>query len=350
MQIATNMVSNYINNLFMANNINEEKSKTNNSHKVKSDIKKSKTKDVKSSNDKVNKPNSHRTKENARNEKNVCPVKVVPTSSDKKVDIKIDQVKKTEDYITAKIRKTCPVRVFPTVKSDKSLFNKQEDTKKEQSVESNIKKINDVKEEEHRLYHFVQHLRELKVNHTPPMRMPTGLYELDIIQNNGNPVKISTDISGLLYSDDIKFFLGHINPGDEYSNPAIMMTKNSINSIINGVNISEKYIINESLFNLNKVLDLQTLKEKDKTKRSKVFELAAKAISDPDIYQGILKASGNEAFRFAFCRYMNEKEFSIVSSKRNLSSNLTDDKLLVTKEIWINIKGNNVQLITKECK
>lgn len=240
---------------------------------------------------------------------------------------------KDDDKITMQNRKVCPVKVPVRGQTNK--------------VEADSKKIEDVKEEEHRLSHLVEHLRNLNVNFTAPQRMSTGLYELDLIQMNGNAVLLSFDINGLLYSDEIKFFIGRVQPGEEYMKPAIMMTRKSIEAIINGVNIPKKYYISENLFNLNKVLDLQTLKEKDKKKRAKVFELAAKVISDPDIYDGILRASNGEAFRFAFCRYNSTDNFSLVSSKRNLSSNLTNDKLLVSKEIWINVNGRDIELITK---
>ena len=253
------------------------------------------------------------------------------------VKVKVNTSKKSkksfnDDKIGMQNRKVCPVKIPIKKKSTNN------------NIENN-------KEEEHRLYHFVEHLRSMNINFNPPKRMPTGLYELDLYQiNKGVYVKLSFDIDGLLYSDDIKFFIGHVNPGEEYVKPAIIMTKKSLEAVINNNPIPAKYYVNETLFNLNKVLDMQSLKEKDPEKRSKVFEIVGKAISDPDIYNGILKASNGEAFRFAFCRYVSTDEFSIVSSKRNLSSNLSNDRLRVSKEIWINIKDKNVELITKKNK
>lgn len=275
------------------------------------------------------------TKKETEAPKVEIPVKEKKT---KTVNYKI----KDDDKITMQDRKICPVKVPVASK------NNNVNTTEHSSFKG--KKITDVKEEEHHLSHLVEHLRTLNVNFTPPKRMPTGLYELDLIQMNGNPVRLSFDINGQLYSNEIKFFFGRVNPGEEYMKPAIMMTRASIEAIVKGSNIPNKYYISESLFNLNKVLDLQTLKETDKKKRGMVFEKAAKVISDPDIYNGIIKAANGEAFRFAFCRYNSTDDFSLVSSKRNLSSNLTDDKLRVSKEIWINVKGRDVQLTTKNYK
>ena len=95
---------------------------------------------------------------------------------------------------------------------------------------------------------------------------------------------------------------------------------------------------------------MKTLKENDPKNREKVFELAAKVLSDDDIINGIMKATDGNKFRFAFCRYMNNNEFSIVSSKRNKLSGLSKEKLKTLKEVWINIKDKKVELTTKDCK
>lgn len=340
MKTSTTMVSSYLNSLLNANyscDYNEIKSKVKKKNEKPSDEK------VKESQENVTVKKETKIKKDNTSIKDVKSkpaenINVKPV--DKKVNINIKSVNETEQKITARNRKVCPVKVVPTDKKTVAIKVNNKDTKKE--------KVKKDKDEEHRLHHFIEHLNNLNIQYTDIKRSDTGLYELNIVLANGQPFKISADINGLLYSDDIKFFIGHINPGDEYVNPAIMMTKESLYAVLNGKKIPDKYIISESLFTLNKVLDMQTLKEKDRKKREKIFEKTARAISDPEIYNAILKASNGEAFRFAFCRYMNENEFSIVSSRRNLSSNLSNDKLIVSKEIWINIKDDNVQLKTKK--
>lgn len=276
----------------------------------------------------------HEENVTATNKENI-KVEVKTDNKKEKVNIKSYDKKSENDKITMQTRKTCPVKVL---------------TKEEKNtIKAESKNVNADKEEQHRVNHLINYLTNAKVAFTKPNKMPTGLYEMNIIQANGSHVTISVDINGLLYSDEIKFFLGKILPGEEYIKPTIMMTDESITALVRGEQIPTKFFITEQLFTLNKVLDLQTLKEKDPKKRAKVFKTVAKAISDKDIYDGILKAANGEPYRFAFARYINENEFSIVSSKRNLSSNLTDDKLLTSKEIWIKIKDKDVKLTTKSC-
>lgn len=262
------------------------------------------------------------------------------TMQDRKVSIVVPVTKQ---------EKICPVKVLPS----NIKINNQSN-----SNEKNIKK-NISKEEEHRLMHFVEHLRSLNVNFNSLIRNKnTGLYELNIVQNNGNNLRISADITGLLYDDNIKFFINPIangtivpiKPGDEYSLKVIYMTKESMEAIVNCKQIPTRFFIPNTLFNLNRFLDLKTLKENNPKNREKVFELAAKVLSDDDIINGIMKATDGKKFRFAFCRYMNNNEFSIVSSKRNKLSGLSKEKLKTSKEVWINIKDKNVELTTKDCK
>lgn len=276
-------------------------------------------------------------------------VEKVSTEEKSKVDIKVEPKVKTENSseseqkVTVQARKECPVRVL----------SKEEKAAQQQHVHQHDDHEHhhnhgEKEEQYHRLMHFVNHLREAGIEFTEPMRTPTGLYELLIKQDNGQQVLISADVDGLLYCDEIKFFLGRVLPGEEYNKAPIMLTNESVQCLKNNVQIPAKFYVPENLFILNKVLDLQTLKEKNPKKREKVFENAAKAISDPDIYSGILKAANGEPYRFAFCRYTNPNEFSIVSSKKNLSSNLTNDHLHVSKEIWINYKNDEAKLTTKK--
>lgn len=255
----------------------------------------------------------------------------------KEVKVKAKKEEKAKvDVITLANRSTCPVKVL-------TMEEKEALKKKESKAVKN-------KDEEHRLQHLIHHLNDSGIQFTKPVKMNTGLYEFNIIQTNGNMVPISVDNDGLLYSEEIKFYIGHMNPGDEYDNKqCFYMTKESLEALKNAQQIPERFIVPEETFILNKLVDLRTLKEKDQKKRAEVFKRVAKIMSDKDLYNGILKAANGEPFRFAFSRYTSENEFSIVSSKRNHLSNLSDEKLNVSKEIWINFKDNKVDLKTKSC-
>ena len=260
------------------------------------------------------------------------------TKKEIKVEVKKEEDKKSKvDVITLANRSTCPVKVL-------TMEEKEALKKKESKADAKNK------DEEHRLQHLIHHLNDSGIQFSKPVKMNTGLYEFNIIQTNGNIVPISVDNDGLLYSEEIKFYIGHMNPGDEYDNKqCFYMTKESLEALKNAQQIPERFIVPEETFILNKLVDLRTLKEKDQKKRAEVFKRVAKIMSDKDLYNGILKAANGEPFRFAFSRYTSENEFSIVSSKRNHLSNLSDEKLNVSKEIWINFKDNKVDLKTKSC-
>lgn len=265
--------------------------------------------------------------------------KAKPSATQEKVKVKPSKSEKEEEQkITVQARKSCPIKIL-------SKEEKLKATKRNQ--EEKLDLLHD--EGFHHLSHFINYLRDAGIQYSEPVKRDTGLYEI-IIQNNGRQLPISVDVDGLLYCDEIKFFIGKVRPGEEYIKYPILLTKEVLECLKNNVQIPVKYYITESLFNLNKVLDLQTLKEKDPKKREATFEHAAKAISDKDIYNAIVKAANGEPFRFAFCRYSSPEEFSIVSSKRNLSSNLAKDKLAVSKELWINYKDKKVDFSTKKAK
>lgn len=275
-------------------------------------------------------------------DKKACPV-TITSIEEKKEEVKEQKPQlSTDNVITMQNRKVCPVNIMNLVKDSGMKVKVPTNSEKNQ---------NRRKEEEHRLQHLTDHLRKTGVKFTLPQRMPTGLYELDIIQFNGNPVKISVDINGLLYSNDMKFFFWHINPGDEYSRSAIVMTDESVLAVARGDDETlAKYYVPEKLFQLNRILDLQSLKETNDKKRTQTFEKVSKIIFDPDIYNAITEAIKGEPYRFAFAKYVSPNEFTIVSSRRNLASNLSNTKLLVSKEIWISIKrGKDAKLEIKDC-
>ena len=234
--------------------------------------------------------------------------------------------------ITLENRMECPVHVMTN----------EEAIKKYKKVELN-------KDEQHRIKHLVHHLHENGLVFTEPQKMSTGLYETNITQTNGNVVPVSIDNDGRLYSDEIKFFIGHMNPGDEYepTRPCFYMTKDSLAALKNGQMIPEKYMVPQELFILNKLVDLTSLKEKDPQKRSETFRNVSRIFTDKETFNAILKNANGESYRFAFCRYKSPDEFSLTSSGRNLLSNLSDEKQKVTKEQWINYKDKKIDLKVK---
>lgn len=242
--------------------------------------------------------------------------------------------KSSESKITLQNRMECPVHVM---------------TREEKDAKKKSKKVELSDDDTHRLEHLVHHLYENKMVFSEPRKMPTGLYETSITQINGNVIPISIDNDGLLYSDEIKFFIGHMSPGDEYepTRPCFYMTRESLEALKQGQIIPEKYMVPQELFILNKLVDLASLKEKDPQKRSETFRNVSRIFTDKETFNAILKNANGESYRFAFCRYKSPDEFSLTSSGRNLLSNLSDEKQKVTKEQWINFKNNKVDLKVK---
>lgn len=242
--------------------------------------------------------------------------------------------KKSSEKITLENRMECPVHVT---------------TNEEATAKKKSKKVELSDDDTHRLEHLVHHLYENKMVFSEPRKMPTGLYETSITQINGNVIPISIDNDGLLYSDEIKFFIGHMSPGDEYEpiRPCFYMTRESLEALKQGQIIPEKYMVPQELFILNKLVDLASLKEKDPQKRSETFRNVSRIFTDKETFNAILKNANGESYRFAFCRYKSPDEFSLTSSGRNLLSNLSDEKQKVTKEQWINFKNNKVDLKVK---
>ena len=286
-------------------------------------------------------------KEKSEEKKEECPNVLLLGYNSKKEEQKKESVKEekkfsstekedkksSESKITLQNRMECPVHV---------MTREEKDAKKKSKKEVS-------KDEEHRLEHLVHHLYENKMIFSEPRKMPTGLYETSITQINGNVIPISIDNDGLLYSDEIKFFIGHMSPGDEYepTRPCFYMTRESLEALKQGQIIPEKYMVPQELFILNKLVDLASLKEKDPQKRSETFRNVSRIFTDKETFNAILKNANGESYRFAFCRYKSPDEFSLTSSGRNLLSNLSDEKQKVTREQWINFKNNKVDLKVK---
>lgn len=255
-------------------------------------------------------------------------------TSKESVKEKSEEKKSSESKITLQNRMECPVHVM---------------TREEKDAKKKSKNIELSKDGEHMLDHLVHHLYENKVVFTQPKKTKTGLYETSITQVNGNVVPVSIDNNGLLYSDEIKFFIGQMKPGDEYepTRPCFYMTKESLEALKNGQMIPEKYRVPQEMFILNKLVDLTTLKEKDQQKRADTFKNVSKIFTDKETFDAVRKNANGEPYRFAFCRYTSPSDFSLASSKRNRLSNLSDEKQKVTKEQWINFKHNKVDLKVK---
>ena len=204
-------------------------------------------------------------------------------------------------------------------------------------------------EEHHQLMHTIEHLN----NYLPgasinPYKTETGLLEVVVTNPLHQQIVLSVDFKGLLYNDNLKFFIGHINPGDEYKAQCFMMTPKALQAINEGKPVPANCLIPESVFVLNKILDVSSLREKDFKKRSKILEKAAKALSNQKISDAIIRAANGEPFRFAFARCKNENTFSLVSSKRNKLSNLNPNSNIKTdKEIWVDVKNNEVTMNVK---
>ena len=247
---------------------------------------------------------------------------------------KPEEKKSSESKITLENRMECPVHVMTT----------------EEVAKKKSKKIDLNKDEEHRLEHLVHHLYENKMVFSEPRKMPTGLYETHITQTNGNVVPVSIDNDGLLYSDEIKFFIGQMNPGDEYdpTRPCFYMTKESLEALKHGQMIPEKYMVPQEMFILNKLVDLTSLKEKDPQKRVVTLKNVSKVFTDDETFNAILKNANSGPYRFAFCRYSSPDEFSLTSSSRNRLSNLSTEKQKVNREQWINYKDKKIDLKVKK--
>lgn len=262
--------------------------------------------------------------------------KVIPINKEEPVKEEKQEIKEVkeevivEDKIAMSDRKICPVKVIPKEKS-KPMIKVATDNQIEDDVNIN---------------NLVTDLNRIGVQFCNVKRVPTGLVELDIVQANGNLVRISVDTDSYLYGDGHRiFFLGKVKPLDEYNVQAFLFTPEPMLSIVNGAPIPGNFYVPEGYKVLNRMLDSTTLMEKDPKKREAILSKAAKAIEQMN--DEILKAAAGEPFRFAFAKCKSEEMFTLVSSARNRVSNLSKDKLFTNKEIWIEVKDNQVTLNSK---
>ena len=262
-------------------------------------------------------------------------VKVEEGKPEIKVKVKVEEPKSvittedTEQKITMENRKVCPVKVKPATPVKKLVNVTTKDTS----------------EEDHRLAHFMNILNNAKVAYTKPVKQPNGLYLMKIIKKDHQQVEISVDIDGLLYSKDIKFFFGRINPGEEYDphNPQVFMTNEVLNAIVHGKVIDEKYFVPRNFILLNKVVDIASLPEEDSKKREILLNRVSKMVSDDENYNTINKAT-NGVFRFVFEEYKDPDNFVLASSNKNLASVLDKNSYLKSKEYKIVVRDKKYVL------
>ena len=125
--------------------------------------------------------------------------KAKPSATQEKVKVKPSKSEKEEEQkITVQARKSCPIKIL-------SKEEKLKATKRNQ--EEKLDLLHD--EGFHHLSHFINYLRDAGIQYSEPVKRETGLYEI-IIQNNGRQLPISVDVDGLLYCDEIKFFINQV--------------------------------------------------------------------------------------------------------------------------------------------
>lgn len=253
----------------------------------------------------------------------VCPIKILPNKQDKnKVTIAEE-----DDKITMSDRKSCPVKVVP-------MENKK----------VNVKTGKDTNKFDETLTQFINELDAKGIKFKGAKRVDTGLVEVKLIKADGNVAVISVDIDNKIYGIGYNiFFIGKIPALAEYDNSKpIILNDDTINAIINNIPIEEKFYVPENFVIMNRLVDMTSLKETNMKKREKVLTKAAKALET--LNDEIVKTANNEPFRFVFAKYESENKFSLVSSKRNLVSNLSKNKLNTEKEIWIHVDRDDVTL------
>ena len=227
--------------------------------------------------------------------------------------------------------KTCPIKIKATEKEDVHIdvTGKHHDAVVDESLES-----------------LKTHLNEIGARYTSIKRVPTGLIEVVLIQVNGQPIPITVDTDDKLYGlGAYVFFIGKVSPLDEYKKRAILLTKESIAYVINGMPIDPKYYVPDLAVKLSSLIDTTSIHEHNAETKQKVLDKALKSIAS--VQEEIQTSIGNEPYRFVFTKYKSENDFTLVSSKKNRVSNLSDDKLHTTREIRIEVKDKNVTMNLK---
>ena len=242
-----------------------------------------------------------------------------------------------EDKITMSNSKICPVKIVPV----------KRDTCKVQIKSANAKTENNTTETvDEAVEAFKAKLTEKGINFTSVKRVPTGLVEVALTRTDGQPTLITVDLNDKLYGlgADV-FFIGKINPLDEYTKKPLLFTDESLNAVINSSQIDPKYYVPDPVIALSTAIDAGSVHEHNVEKKKAVVDKAFKAVlsMEPEIK----KSLGTEPYRFSFTRYKGVDNFSIVSGKKSRVSNLHDQKLLATRTVRIDVDGDNVTLNIK---
>lgn len=272
---------------------------------------------------------------------------VDPTSKEKVEKVDAEVVEPTAMFkpvdpvddgnITMGTRKTCPVKIMPT---KKAAYRVQVG----KTPATEVKPIEEKLDES--LESFKAKLVEKSINLINIKRVPTGLLEVTLLNNFNQPVLITVDNDDTLYGLGVDvFFIGKINPLDEYNRRAFVLTDESLNAVVNNVQIDPKFYVPENVVLLSTMLDTASIHEHDIKKKKAVLEKASKAIleMEPDIK----KAMGNEPFRFSFARYKSIDDFALVSGNKSRVSNLHEQKLIASRTIRIEVHEKNVSMNIK---
>ena len=239
----------------------------------------------------------------------------------------------SEDKITMESRKTCPVKITPT-KKETYKVKVGESLSTEESLDESLES-------------FKAKLVEKNVKIQSLGRNPnTGLIEAVLVNKYYQSVPITADNDDILFGlgCDV-FFFGKINPLDEYQKQPILLTDESLNAILNGVQVDPKYYVPKSVTTLASVIDTGSVHEHNVEKKKEVLDVAFKAILKME--QDIKNVLGDEPYRFSFVKYKNKDEFTIVSSRKNRVSNLSKQKLLTTKTITIEVHDGRADMNIK---
>lgn len=243
----------------------------------------------------------------------------------------------TGDNITMGTRRTCPVKVMPkkkgTYKVQIGTTPKKDEVKVEEKFDESL--------EAFKAKLVEKSIKVLNIN-----RVNTGLLEVSILNNFNQPVLMTVDNDDLLYGlgADV-FFIGSINPLDEYTKQGLILTDESLNAVLNNQPIDPKFYVPSNIITMATMLDTASIHEHNTKKKKAVLEKAVKAILE--VEPNIRETMGSEPFRFSFVRYKSIDDFTIVSDKKSKVSNLHEQKLLASRSIRIDVKNKNVNMVIK---
>ena len=235
-------------------------------------------------------------------------------------------LKPAEDTITMENRKVCPVKIVPT--STKSKVD--------------VKSAGKTTTEDEGINAFKVFLEKEGIRYSNIKRVNTGLVELIL----PNSTILSVDINDRLYGVGRPVaFIGKLKPLDEYkpNRKGFILNKETVEAIKKGQIPAEEYLITEEKELIYSELDINSLTESDFAKRVKVINKAHDSIKLHE--QGIQEAAAGTPVRFTFSEYKSIDDFKLISSSISKISALCNDNLRTDKTIVIQIKGKEVSLI-----